>query len=246
MLTVQRGLLAGLVAHLVVLTALAGAGAVGGIGALAGLVHGAGTVALLGRALARSGALGVGPADLVTLLRSALVGGVAALVAESAAGAVPASTLAPLAGLALALDAVDGRVARRTGTVTATGARFDMEVDSFLVLLLGVHVAGSLGPWVLAVASVHYAYVAARWVLPWLRGEVPPRYWCKVVAAVQGIVLVIVATGAVPRAVAVGALLVVAGLLAESFGREVWGLWHSRRTSTEGAVGPRAVGSVHG
>ncbi len=246
MLTVQRGLLAGLVAHLLVLTALAGAGALGGAGALAGLVYGAGTVALLGRALARSGALGVGPADLVTLLRSALVGGVAALVADSTTGPVPVAALAWLAGVALALDAVDGRVARRTGTVTATGARFDMEVDSVLVLLLGVHVAGVLGPWVLAVATVHYVFVAARWALPWLRGEVPPRHWCKVVAAVQGIVLVTVAAGVLPRAVAVAALVAVAGLLAESFGREVWWLWRSSRGSTGGGVEPRAVGSVHG
>jgi phosphatidylglycerophosphate synthase len=220
---------------------------VGAVGALAGLVYGAGTVVLLGRALARAGALGVGPADLVTLLRSALVGGVAALVADSAAGPVPVPALAALAAVALALDAVDGRVARRTGTVTAVGARFDMEVDSVLVLLLGVHVAGSLGPWVLPVAALHYAYVAARWALPWLRGPVPPRYWCKVVAAVQGLVLVTVATGVLPPAVAVGALLVVAGLLAESFGREVWRLWRSsHRTGTGDAVEPRAVGSVHG
>ncbi|WP_222263097.1 CDP-alcohol phosphatidyltransferase family protein [Modestobacter marinus] len=245
-MTVQRGLLAGLVAHLVVLTALAGAGAVGGVGALAALAYGAGTVALLGRALAGSRALGVGPADLVTLLRSALVGGVAALVADSVTGPVPVGTLVALAGVALALDAVDGRVARRTGTVTATGARFDMEVDSVLVLLLGVYVAGSLGPWVLAVAAVHYVFVAARWVLPWLRGQVPPRHWCKVVAAVQGMVLVTVAAGVLPRVVAVGALVAVAGLLAESFGREVWLLWRSRRTSTAGDVEPRAVGSVHG
>ena len=43
--------------------------------------------------------------------------------------------------VALALDGVDGQVARRTGTVSALGARFDMEVDAFLVLVLSVHVA---------------------------------------------------------------------------------------------------------
>ena len=39
------------------------------------------------------------------------------------------------------LDAVDGQVARRTGTVSALGARFDMEVDAFLILVLSVYVA---------------------------------------------------------------------------------------------------------
>ena len=104
-------------------------------------------------------------------------------------------TLTTLAVVALALDAVDGWVARRTGTASAVGARFDMEVDAFLVLLLSVYVARSMGLWVLAIGSAHYVLVVARRALPWLRGEVPPRYWCKVVAAVQGIVLTTVAAG---------------------------------------------------
>jgi hypothetical protein len=75
---------------------------------------------------------------------------------------------------------------------------------------------------------------------------VPPRYWCKVVAAVQAIVLIVVTAGVVPRAVAVPALVVVAALLAESFGREVWWLWRGHRVPTEGDAEPAAVGSVHG
>ena len=43
-----------------------------------------------------------------------------------------------LSSVALALDGVDGQVARRTRTVSALGARFDMEVDAFLVLVLSV------------------------------------------------------------------------------------------------------------
>ena len=39
---------------------------------------------------------------------------------------------------ALALDGVDGQVARRTGTASELGARFDMEVDAFLILVLSV------------------------------------------------------------------------------------------------------------
>ena len=46
-----------------------------------------------------------------------------------------------LAVVALALDAVDGRVARRTGTVSPFGARLDGEADAFLMLVLSVHVA---------------------------------------------------------------------------------------------------------
>ena len=53
------------------------------------------------------------------------------------------ATLVVLAAVALVLDGVDGQVARRTGTVSALGARFDMEVDAFLMLVLSVYVASS-------------------------------------------------------------------------------------------------------
>ncbi len=46
---------------------------------------------------------------------------------------------------ALALDAVDGWIARRTHTVSELGARFDMEVDAFLLLVLSAYVAQDLG-----------------------------------------------------------------------------------------------------
>ena len=40
-----------------------------------------------------------------------------------------------LASVALILDGVDGKVARRTRNASAFGARFDMEVDAFLILV---------------------------------------------------------------------------------------------------------------
>ena len=46
-----------------------------------------------------------------------------------------------------------------------------------------------------------------------------------------------------PGAVAVLALLLVAVLLAESFGREAWWLWRSDRVGSA-EVAPSAVGSV--
>ncbi|MGO7983492.1 CDP-alcohol phosphatidyltransferase family protein, partial [Rhizobium johnstonii] len=115
-----------------------------------------------------------------------------------------------------------GWVARRTGTVTELGARFDMEVDAFLLLVLSLYVAPILGPWVLAIGLMRYAFVAAGWVLPGLRLRLPPRYWRKVVTAVQGIALAFAASGLLPRlaGVLVGIALL---LLIESFGRDV--LW---------------------
>ncbi|MBW0117031.1 CDP-alcohol phosphatidyltransferase family protein, partial [Pseudonocardia abyssalis] len=128
---------------LALLTAVAGLGAAGWA---AGLGFAAGLWALLDTAARRAGTDTLGPADVVTLARAALVGGVLALVVHGA-GPVP---IVVVASVALVLDAVDGRVARRTGTVSALGARFDMEVDAVLLLVLSVHVATLLGPWVLA------------------------------------------------------------------------------------------------
>jgi phosphatidylglycerophosphate synthase len=244
-LTVHQGVRFGLIVQAAVLAGLVGAGGVGMVGAVAGIGFAAVVVTLLVRALARAGARVMGPADVVTLGRAALVGGVAALVAESLVGPVPRAVLTALAAVALVLDGVDGRVARNTGTASAVGARFDMEVDSVLVLLLSVYVAALLGPWVLAIGSAHYALVVARRGLPWLRAPLPPRYWCKVVAVVQGLVLVAAGTGVLPRPVAVLALVVVAALLVESFGREVWELWRSHRAGSVGEPARPAVRSVH-
>jgi phosphatidylglycerophosphate synthase len=129
-----------------------------------------------------------------------------------------------LASAALALDAVDGKVARRTGTVTAVGARFDMEVDAFLVLVLALYDVRLLGGWVLLIGLARYLLVAAGWVGPWLGDPTPPRFWAKVVAAVQGVVLTVAMADVLPRPAAAGLVLVALSLLAESFGRQVWWL----------------------
>lgn len=68
----------------------------------------------------------------------------------------------------------------------------------------------------------------ARVGLPWLRGSVPPRYWYKVVAALQGVVLTVAMAEVLPRPVAGAAFAVALLLLAESFGRDVWQLWRAR------------------
>jgi phosphatidylglycerophosphate synthase len=182
----------------------------------------------------------LGPADRVTLGRTTLVGGVTTLVADSLTRSEPAAVLVPLAAVALSLDAVDGWVARRTGTVSAFGARFDMEVDTFLILVLSGFVARSLGGWVLAIGLMRYAFVAAGWVVPWLRAELPARYWRKVVAATQGVVLVVAASGLPPRPAAVALVALALALLVESFGRDVGWLWHHR------AVRGPVHGSVRG
>lgn len=181
---------------------------------------------LLTRAMARRDQTRLGPADRVTLTRMVLVGAVTALVWQ-----YPTPALPVLAALALSLDWVDGRVARRTNTCSELGARFDMEVDAFLILVLSVAVAGQIGRWVVLLGLARYLFVAAAWVWPWMAARLPYRYWRKVVAAVQGIALFAVTTGLVPEGLSRAVMLVAAAMLAESFGRDVLWLWRCKDES---------------
>jgi phosphatidylglycerophosphate synthase len=202
------------------------------VGVACGLI----TNAALSRGLSHHRADRLTPADWVTLGRATLAVGIAALIADSFGDQVPAVLLVTLAAAALALDAVDGWVARRTRMTATLGAVFDAEVDAFLILILSVYVARSAGAWVLAIGAARYAFLAAGWPLPWMRAELPPRFWRKTVAATQGIALTVAAAHILSPAVN-GALLGVALLLlAESFGRDIWWLWRHRDGTLVAAV----------
>ncbi|MFV2100933.1 CDP-alcohol phosphatidyltransferase family protein [Micromonospora sp. LOL_024] len=233
MSTVRTGPQIGLIVQIVLLVALATTVDLGIAGWLAGLAYGAGTCLALVRGLRHAGSNRLGPADWVTMGRGLLVGGVTALITDALIGGRPApvAVLVTLTTVALALDAVDGKVARRTKTVSALGARFDMEVDSFLVLILSLYVAPSAGIWVLAIGVMRYAFLAASWVLPWMNKQLPHRYWRKVVAAVQGIMLAVAASQVLPGLATTLVLMTALCLLVESFGRDVTWLWR-RRTAT--------------
>jgi phosphatidylglycerophosphate synthase len=187
----------------------------------------------LSRALHRSGLDSFGPANRVTLGRATLVGGVSALVADSFESAPPVTLLVGLTAVALLLDGVDGKVARRTGTSSALGARFDMEVDAFLILVLSVYVSMAMGPWVLLIGAMRYAFVAAARVWTWLNAPLPPSTARKTVAALQGVLLLLAGADLLPRAVNAGVVLVALGLLVWSFGRDVRWLWLTGRTVAE-------------
>lgn len=186
---------------------------------------------LLGAAR-RAGAETLGPAGLVTLLRAVLIGGITALVADGlATGTTPVAVLVGLAAPALALDAVDGRVARRTATASPLGARFDMETDAALLMVLSVQAALLLGPWVLAIGLMRYAFVVASWVVPWLSGTLPPRFSAKAVAALQGIVLVVAVSGILTLPVAASLVAIALVLLVWSFAYDVPRLREAARSA---------------
>ncbi|MEV0975250.1 CDP-alcohol phosphatidyltransferase family protein [Streptomyces sp. NPDC049915] len=213
--------------QLVLLGLLGAAIGLGPVGWLTGLVFAVTSWAVLSRALHRSGLDSFGPANRVTLGRATLVGGVTALVADSFESAPPVTVFVALTAVALLLDGVDGKVARRTGTTTALGARFDMEVDAFLILVLSVYVALDFGPWVLLIGAMRYVFVAAARVWPWLTAPLPPSTARKTVAALQGILLLLAASALLPEPAGAGVVLLALGLLTWSFGRDVVWLWRS-------------------
>lgn len=218
----------GVVAGVVLLAATAAGTGLGPAGWLAAIGYAIGLGFLLSRAVRRAGVGTLGPAGLVTLARAVLLGCVTALVVDGmVTGGTSGALLVVLATVALLLDAVDGRVARRTGTASALGARFDMETDALLLLVLSVHVAALLGPWVLAIGTMRYAFVAAGRAAPWLRGKLAPRYAAKVVAALQGLVLVAAASEVVAPPLAVALVAAALALLTWSFARDVGRLWHA-------------------
>jgi phosphatidylglycerophosphate synthase len=231
-----------LIAQVLLFGAVAGAVGLNGIGLDAvGWIVGAACAVIANLALAhglsRYRAERLGPADWVTLARATLAFAIAAVIAASLAQPAPVTMLVSLSALALVLDAVDGWVARRTGTTATLGAHFDGEVDAFLIFILSVYVARSIGLWVLAIGVARYAFLAAGWPLPWLRRTLPSRYWRKVVTASQGIALTVAIAGVLPRALTAAVVLIALALLGESFGRDVWWLWR-RRHDSPGAAQP--------
>lgn len=163
-----------------------------------------------------------GACNAVTHLRAT---GVAALTAVLALPASPmGGWLVPVvAGTILGLDGVDGWLARRAGRCSAFGARFDMETDAVLALLLAALVwqGGIAGAWVLWLGLARYGFAAAGYRWPWLRGDLPPRLRRKAGCVVQVGALVLALVPGVPPAVALGALAAAALVLAVSFGTDV-------------------------
>lgn len=171
---------------------------------------------------------GLGPANRVTLGRAVVAIPVFALsVQPGALGVTGQWWVIALATVVLALDGLDGRVARRTGSQTPFGARFDMELDAALIMALSVLVwrSGRVGPWVLLIGLMRYAFVAASWVWPALGAELPPSLRRKVVCVIQGVVLLVALGPIIPGWMAVAVTAAGLAALGYSFAVDVrWAL----------------------
>ncbi len=163
-----------------------------------------------------------GPANAVTLCRAGFVALLAGLIGEGAAPSI-ATVAVVLGTFAAVLDGVDGPIARKTGLASEFGARFDMETDTVLVLVLAVLAwqFGKAGPWVLALGLARYAFVAAGRTVAWLRRPLPPSVRRKTVCAVQMAALIVILApviGAIPATVIAALAL---ALLCYSFAIDV-------------------------
>jgi phosphatidylglycerophosphate synthase len=170
---------------------------------------------------------GLGAANRITLGRSTLVMALVALTLWPA-------ELAPrgywwilgLATVAMALDGVDGQVARRTRSESAFGARFDMEVDQLLLLALSALAwrGGKVGVWVLLIGAIRYLFVLAGWIWPAMQRPLPPSFRRKTVCVVQGVALVasVAPIVSAPQATAASAAALL--LLIYSFAVDTWWL----------------------
>ncbi len=169
-----------------------------------------------------------GPANEVTLIRAVLVcllAGLSGWVELQSLGWLPFL----LALTILLLDGVDGWAARRSGLPSAFGERFDIEVDSLLLLAICMLLAFSekAGIWVLGAALLRYAFVAAGKALPWLARSLPPRMARKTCFVVAAALLFAGLAPLVPPEFAAAMASAATVLLAVSFAVDL--LWLTRQ-----------------
>ena len=177
----------------------------------------------------------MGMADAVTLARAILVCLLCGLAAH------PTAPLAhsldsrwigvSIAGLILALDGLDGWVARRARRATAFGARFDTEVDAVFVLVLSILVwlDGRVDAWVLAIGLLRYGFVAVALIRPWLGRALPDSLRRKTICVIQGAALTVCLTPPVGTGLANVLAGTSLGLLTASFAVDLIWLHRHRK-----------------
>jgi phosphatidylglycerophosphate synthase len=169
-----------------------------------------------------------GPANAVTSVRAVLVAGLALLLIQPRLP--PAGVCAAVAAVAAALDGLDGWLARRTRTESAFGARFDMETDAALILVLSALVVryGKAGSWVLAAGLMRYAFIAAGAVWPWLQRPLEPsrRRQTMCVVQIAGLVAALLPAVTLPASEITAAAAT--SMLAWSFLVDILWLWRWR------------------
>lgn len=169
----------------------------------------------------------LGLCNVVTLARLVLV---AALVVPLVEGPQLHWAIFAVALLALASDGIDGWLARRQGLVSDFGARFDMEVDSVLALVLALNAVAAGQPALALLLGIpRYAFAVAGFALPWLNAPLPARYSRKIVCVVQIATLIALQLPIFSDLAADLAVAAVCVTLGWSFGKDIVWLRRSQR-----------------
>lgn len=100
-----------------------------------------------------------GPANWITVSRFIIIAYVLTFFEV-----LPLPVLVSLVSIAVLMDVLDGYIARRTHTQSAFGALFDMEVDSFYVIAMGLYFyfTTDFGLWLLIPGCIRYVYDIVR------------------------------------------------------------------------------------
>ena len=167
-----------------------------------------------------------GVANVVTAIRLALVVVSAWWLDYGSPG-----QFAGLAAAVVALDLVDGMLARRFGLASPFGAHFDMETDAAFSLIMTevLWLRHYCGSWILAIGVLRPLYVL--WKVRWAR-QVPPMPRSMFGRLAFGVFACAI-TGAfvLPDYASLTVLCVGAMLVFTSFARSFWWTWHCSRKS---------------
>ena len=176
-----------------------------------------------------------GSANRVTLARGALAALLLALIGESATSA-GAWFAVILASLAIAMDGVDGWLARSCGNTSDFGARFDMETDALLIFGTAslAWQFGKAGPWILAAGLMRYVFVASSYLLPWMRCTLPKSRRRQTICVVQALSLTVCLTPPLLPPISDAVAMAGLSLLSSSFAIDVaWLACIARRAKPE-------------
>jgi phosphatidylglycerophosphate synthase len=129
------------------------------------------------------------------------------------------------------LDGVDGWFARKTRMSSAFGARFDMEIDALLILVLSILAwrHNKAPAWVVLSGALRYAFVVAGWLVHRMRQPLPVSRRRQTVCVVQVVCLIAVILPRIQPPVSTGIAAIALLTLVYSFAVDTWWLWRQPR-----------------
>ena len=171
-----------------------------------------------------------GQANQVTTARAVFVALVAGAIGEEAAPIIAASVAAAAMAVTI-MDGVDGRLARGNRMSSAFGARYDMEVDALLILVLSIlaFTHDKAGAWVIVSGLMRYVFVAAGWTWPWMERPLMPSRRRQAACVIQIVALIVIVEPMVTRPTSELVAAFALGMLSASFLADTWWLVLHRR-----------------